>query len=453
MNKKKEFKSPEDLLSRMNNINITVSGEININKYLKKHIANFKKRDFLIDIFTVCEHTQYDPDTAYIGQIITYDKIICGIDAINEEGVPTLVKLSDKHDVPLCNVYDKIELEPGDLTNISTKTITIIGRMLTNYLLLADPFGDMFPYINDIFNADKIENEIVQAVLSEKISVSQIKDKYIPNIYFIGHFSEMFVPTYSAKSISSSPEVDKRRAELLEQYADQLDDPLVMLKIEDELIDMDKAYLKGDVSEGYFNANSKAYGISRKKTMVAGGMLEDQYSKSGYTYIKDPYDRKFEKENFAVMCNDIRRGTYHRAINTAKGGEQVEFMRRVFQDSRITADDCKTKRGFTTTLSAFNIDDYMYCYIMTPQGLELLTKDNKSKYVNKTVTLRSPGYCKQHNGYCKICMGKKFTNLDIDSLTMTVAGIGSKFLGMSMRAMHGSKTKLIDIKSLEKYVI
>lgn len=410
------------------------------------------RRDFLLDMFTACKQDEYGSGEHYLGQLVRKDGKIFGIDELGEE--PSLIDFGKvKEGTPLLSFYEYIELEKGDLENVSSKIKTTVGRFLLNYLLLAYPFGDTFEYVNEDFSIGKIEDRIVRAGFDKTVTVEQIKTRYIPNIYFIGHFTELSVPSYSEKSISTSPKVAQRRKELMKQYKDQLDDPVIMSQIEDELIALDKEYLADDPSMGYFGGKGKWFDICRKKMLLTGGMVEDVNKESGYAFIQDPYDDGWDPDHFPEMVNDIRRGIYNRAVNTAKGGELVDFIRRIFQDSIISEDDCKTKRGLRVYLSPDIIDNYLHRNIITPSGLVKLTDTNKDKYVGKYVNMRCPMYCETKHGYCYTCMGDIMKDREVESLTMLTSKIGSIFMSISMAAMHGTKTKVVDISDVDQFVI
>ena len=71
---------------------------------------------------------------------------------------------------------------------------------------------------------------------------------------------------------------------------------------------------------------------------------------------------------------------------------------------------------------------FKYRYIFDPSNsnkLIYLTADNLNNYVGKTVTVRSPLYCKSDR-YCSKCAGELFYKLDMPNaglLTSTYSGI------------------------------
>ena len=63
------------------------------------------------------------------------------------------------------------------------------------------------------------------------------------NGYWFGEDGSLTKQAWSERSLITDPAIAKRKAELLKQYQDHLKDPLILAKIEKELIDMDKAWL------------------------------------------------------------------------------------------------------------------------------------------------------------------------------------------------------------------
>lgn len=433
--------------------------------FLVKFRSNLKRRDFLLDMFTECSRLEWphpikDNESIipsidfYIGQVVAFEGKVYGIDSV-EDGKVIFTELA-KESSKLLDLKSQFVLQKDHLENIPNGTAgqnTTVGRYILNYLLLADPFGNYFKYINDEIKIGKIEEQIVDALLDKKITNDQV-GHYIDNIYFIGHFTELCVPSFSEKSITTSDAVSKRRAELYEKYKDQLDDPATMVRIEDELIALDKEYLKDDPSYGFYRPNGEAFDVCRKRMFLTVGMVDAFDGEAAdYNFVKNSLDDGWDVNDFPVLINDLRQGVYDRAMSTAKGGEESKFVSRIFQDTDITIEDCRTSRGLQVTLTKDVIDRYLYRYIFTPKGLEMLTKDNKDKFLNKVVKVRSPQYCEAKSGYCYTCMGNLFKSLDVKNLGLIAISISSQFLTASLKSMHGVKTNLIDISDIDQFTI
>lgn len=356
----------------------------------------------------------------------------------------------NKH-VPF-DIYDKLLIGPKDIVNWTspTKGETTIGRFLLNYFLLASVFGDAISYVNDQWNTKSIEKDIATGIMNDSISVSQYR-KYIDHGYFISHFAELCVPTVTEKSFTTDPNIAKRKEELLEQYKDQLDDPIIIEKIESELIAMDKAWLKDDPAAGFHDANAKkSYGIHRKKMFITVGGIESfDTDGASYNFINNSLDEGWDANDLDVIANETRKGSYNRGAETQKGGAQTKYILRVFQDVSITADDCGTTSTVKHTITTANAKNYVGRTIRVGTKFIELDENSVKSYIGKQVNLRSPMACKTLDGLCHVCSGKKFGQSGIDAIGTRAIGISSKFMMASMKAFHGKVISVMNVDPFE----
>lgn len=429
-------------------------------KSLIKYRKNFKQREFILDIFTTCTKTEVDIDENglgiikdkdadyYAGKIVANDNINYFVESVSEEGL-TLSKIN--FDLPL-SPQDTLVINKEDMSNVSKKVTTSIGNLLINTVLLEDPFEDIFEFINEVrFPINDFEKDIVRKALTNEITVEQM-NKYINNLFTIGHFTEPFVPSFTEKSLTVDKKVKQRRDELLEKHKDELDDPVVMSNIESELISLDRETLKDDPSYNYLNPNGKAFDISRKKCLIVGGMMADFEDKE-YEFIPKSLDEGWDVSHMDIAMNDIRKGIASRAMETAKGGEETKFLNRVFQDSRIVEDDCGTKRTIKVIPQNDTIDSFLYRYVKTGSKYTLMTDENKSSFIGKEIELPSPMKCQSKNGYCYRCIDQVLKQLETTDLSPSLVAVGSVFLTESMKKMHGVKTKVNDISDLDQFIL
>lgn len=353
------------------------------------------------------------------------------------------------------DLYDEIEIGPTDIINwnLPTKGTTTIGRYILNYILLASVFGDKIDYVNDVWPIGKIENKIAEGIMNDEITVKQYR-QYMDNGYFIAHFGEICVPTVTEKSFTTDPNIQKRKKELLEQYKDQLKDPLIIEKIESDLIAMDKAWLKDDPAAGFHDVNAKkSYGIHRKKMfLTVGGIESFDTDGASYNFIQNSLNEGWDVNDMDVIANETRKGSYNRGKETAKGGAQTKFILRVFQDVGITEDDCGTTTTITHTITKANMKNYIGRSILEGTSFVLLDDSNISKYIDKTVKLRSPMGCKTKAGLCHVCSGRKFGQADIEAIGTRAIAISSKFMLASMKAFHGKTISVKKVNPLD-YIV
>jgi hypothetical protein len=422
--------------------------------YIKPRSKKLLGRLFLLELFTFLPDRKCrDDNVKQEDGIILFSKQGMTIDNAEygyyENGkFIDIPKSKYGNGVPF-SIHDIILLSDGDILNYTGKQQikTTIGRYLINYFLIVDPIKDLIPYVNGLWNIEGIENQYAKLLLNGDIKTKNYR-KYLDNGYFISHFGELCIPTISERSLSTDPKVKVRLKELLEQYKDKLDDPKIISSIEKELIDMDKAWIKGDSSEGFFGATAgKSYNVHRKKMFIMVGGVESFSKEGGIELIKSSLSDGITPESFAAVANESRRGSYGRGIETAKGGEITKFISRAFQDVKIIEDDCKTNVGIDIIFTKY-IDPLEFVGRTVIDGNKQIeiNKENIKQFENKKVIIRSPMCCKTKGGMCYKCCGNNFKRLNITKPGIQAINISSKFMGSAMKSMHGTtiRTEFID---------
>ena len=454
---------------------------------LQKHID----RRMLLDLFTPCQHSVFSDvpkelrkanfialtgKADEIGPLLEYNVVHVPQDDTEYEycsvtdpssklasygiiRIPSrddtliLCRLSDDANLAPFAMDDKFYLESDMISNYKGEPVlTDAGKFFCNKILLADPFGDLIPYINDTFDLGKIDDMVAKLIINDQAGREQY-NRYMNNGFWFGFDGSIATSAWTMKSITTDPNLPKRRAELLEKYKDSIaKDPTVALKIEKELIEMDKAYLKGDPAEPYYAVTAgKSYGEARKKMYgifglgVAFGKGKGEYCFTGHS-LEDGWDIK----DVAVVANDVRRGAYGRGIETAKGGEQTKLVLRMFQEVKMEQGDCGTKRGLLVKLTKKNASSYYGRYLM--DGKTILSADNIDKYIDKEIEIRSPMFCISKN-YCAKCCGEFFSKLDAENIGLQSLAVCSTFLSIAMATMHASSLKTTRLKDIDRFFI
>ena len=365
-------------------------------------------------------------------------------------------RVHDQPDTPIMDIYDEFYLNKGMIENYLSDqpVLTTYGLFILNEFVLANPFGNLIPYNNGEFKHKKIQAEVARLILQKKVNRA-MHDKFLNNLFFIGSFTELSVPSFTKKAMTTSPEVVKRRDELFTKYKDQLHDPLIIAKIEDELIAMDKKYLSTDDAAGWI-VSDKEYNVSRKKMFVTAGVTEAFSDDSNeFTFIPEALNEKMNFEHFPAIANEIRRGSYMRGKETAKGGEETKYVLRIFQNVAITQDDCGTREGITVTLEMNDLLAYEGTHVLLPNGGEdIITSDTIGKYVGRPITIRSPMHCHpKDGGFCYACFGERYKTLNLRSVGMKVVEASSALMETAMKAMHVSKVETIRLDNLDDFVV
>lgn len=115
--------------------------------------------------------------------------------------------------------------------------------------------------------------------------------------------------------------------------------------------------------------------------------------------------------------------------------------------------DCGSKRTITVTLTGGNYDDFIYRYIKEGSKLIMLDNENKSKYLGKTVQMRSPMYCLgigKDRCICNKCAGDFYYKLGKKDIGLLSSKVATTLTQLGLQKFHQNlvKTKQIDPKRI-----
>ncbi len=362
-------------------------------------------------------------------------------------------------DVPLFFRKELVTIPPGTINVLPSQgeIETTIGNALVNAILFFHPLGTRIPYFNGgkgntIAKIDPgtISKMVTAFVLSDEeaagkdpqtfISVSQLQD-WMQAVTWLGGLASLVTAGYTEKSVRIAPEVLKRRDELYSEFKDQLGNPAIQARIEEELIKMDKESLKDDPSFDFYYKHDKHWANSRKKQLITTGLISSIHGDTNF--IQQPLSAGIDAENIPAYSDSIRHSSYSRGHLTALGGELVKYIFRVTQNIKIVEPDCGSKFGITDIILPGYESLYYGRYIMEGNSLVEITNENINGYINKTLLLRSPAYCKtKDNNFCETCMGKDLSRTP-KAIHTSAAEPGSVMMNASMKAMHGKALKTV----------
>lgn len=343
---------------------------------------------------------------------------------------------------------EEVVLGVGDIPNLRKNITSTYGNLLFNQMVLVYPFGDKIEYMEGAVSVPKIEKIIelrlvdepkdVLKVTKDMIFVSEYK-KFNEALFALAGYTQLCVPSATPKTMTVDPAIAVRRGELLEKYKDRLHDPVIQAKIDDELIAMDKAWMKGDPGEGFY-LKEKSYAVVRKKTFLLQG-AEQGFDVQGEV-IPTSLNEGWNIKNLPAMGNSLREGSYNRGALTALGGEATKFNYRIFQNTIVSEEDCGSVFGLTVTLTEDIANRYLSSSVVTPNGPVELTEENIGKYVGKTIRVRSPIYCQTKGAnFCACCIGKKIASTP-NAISTYAADIGSTFMSIMLASMHGKSLRV-----------
>ncbi len=391
---------------------------------------------WIVSLLAVCEHTPPKPGTTpfpYQVETKPDDPRVWTYDP-NQDMTLVPIDDTDKTKV-LFHVNDTITLETGDLPNVTKTTAAWVGNILINAVCFCYPFDDLIEFCTGTITPSKMNGLVIDLVRAGKVNADQLI-KYFDAASALGGWCPLGVPSASPKCLVIDPAVIARRDQLLEQYKDQLDDPVVVANIQAELAKMDQASLRDDPSYGFFINFNKSFAVSRMKLKVLYGMESGLGStKRPPKLITSPLEKGWDMKNMPYYADNCRAASYFRGHQTAIGGEWVKIFYRLFQNYRVTTPDCGTKMAMPWVINKALIPLIIGTYELgstTPHTAESL-----GKLLGKTVRLRSPMLCKASGeNICQYCAGSVLSHSPT-GIHIGVAEVGSVIMLESMKAMHG----------------
>ena len=344
------------------------------------------------------------------------------------------------------------------ITGITKDEVTTYGIALVNWVCIIFPFKGKVPFQNNgkRFSPGDIES-LIETRLTDTPKEGAPSDpkciyvdehvQYMQGVQYLEQFASIFTPAGSEKTLTCSPEYTKRKNELFEQYKDQLDDPAVLARISEELVAIDKAWMKGDIGERTL-ISKKDFGIVRRELFGFSGGNQG-FAGETIPGIKNSLSDGWDINKFPDYNNALRVASYDRGFQTAFGGYQYKQIIRATSNTQVTIDDCGVKYGIPVQLEALNLKSLLGLNIVTKEGFETLTAENSSKYLGKVVQFRSPAACKAtETDYCAACVGTRL-GVNKTALSGAMASVASTFQNIYMQAAHGKELLTADYQFMD----
>ena len=418
--------------------------------YLKEAIRSelYKKKDWIISILSIVKTSPGRLDKPYNYMLVQsangFEYYLDG-KYLPIENVTSNV---------LFSLREEIKVDPSYSRIIKEETITTVGRFLVNMIIIDYPFRGNINYINDNISVGKIESMLEPILkdnpennIEENDPSIYVEDylRFVSALGFLAGLSQLSVQGTTERSLVAPPGITEYKKKLLEEYGDRIKDPIVFQEFENKLIEFDAQYLKGDPGAELFLSGNKNRRVVRKQMFLSMGAEPGMDDTKLPNPIINSLEEGWEVDKIPDVLNTQRSGSFSRGAATALGGELTKWLTRASANLRVEGDDCGTKLGTRVIIRENEKSRYIDRYIITDKGAILLTKDNIDSFVGKRVAIRSAMFCK-NNGltYCKTCLGKNLASNEL-GLSMAVSEVGSKFMGISMSAMHTVSADLVEI--------
>lgn len=339
-------------------------------------------------------------------------------------------------------------------TSLLTTGKTTVGRFIENVVCLQYPINfRLFPYVNGVWNPGKIVKMVTKALVEKQITVEENK-RFLDYFFFLNHITEIAVPSMTVKSLMTHPDVPRVKAEFIKAHQGQMHDPVVIKELEDLLAKLDAEWLgRGtgtpDPSVTFFDGlGSKSYDIHRKKLfLTTGGVPAFKEQTGDFDFIPNSLMEGWTIDAMPSIANEIRKGSYERGRETAKGGAETKLVMRVFQDLAINHEDCGTKRTIPLDFkNTCRIDDFIGRTIQVNGQDVVITEQNKKQFDGQVLNVYSPMTCAIPHDLCYKCCGSHARDLGAEVLGIQVVKITSQFMNSAMKNMHGTVLKIIQPK-------
>lgn len=420
----------------------------------------YKYLDWVIDCFSVTDYPSYKtlPDEQKTPYKLVRDaegsKDLYFIDEQSDTGITKLEEY--QYNEPLMSFKTKISLNPNDLPNVKQAIDTTYGNVFYNAYVLCYAFGDKIPFTTGRIEGKTIEKQIVPRLRAYDPNVDPTtRDKqfiYVDELLkhndavsALEGLSMIAVPSVSVNTMRPTKGVLELRDKLLKEHKDELDNPTVIADIMKQLTDYEREQLKDDADVRGFYINAKSYDVIRSKRFIMYG-LEGGMGDAEPQLITKSLNEGWDVNNLPAMADGIRGGSYARGKGTAEGGEWVKHFYRVYQNIRIEQEDCGTSQGLPWVVTEHNHQRFVGNYQVVNGTSVLIKPEDTLGLVGKTIMVRSPMLCKaKAPHFCRKCCGEVIY-ANKDALHSVTARVGSIFMLVRMKQMHGKaiKTKYYD---------
>ena len=364
---------------------------------------------------------------------------------------------------PRFNTNDYFIL-PKERFNTKISGYTTIGIYLINLHLIQPKFSKLFGYINKPFDGSvigDIEDKLADELYNDRITTDDMSDYYERFLWLASEKMSFLSPSLTPALLKPPPGLRELKEKLFKEHEKELseDNPnnvVIGSNIENELIKYSENYLK--TQDGYENFASKSkinIKNNYKNMNIMKGPLKSSYT-GKYRINKSDYNDGIDKSEYSSLADSAVIGSHSRAINTAKGGYLAKKSNQTLNSisAGLKGSDCGTTRYLEVYIYPGLEKTYLNRYILDNGSLKELTSENINNYVNTTVKMRSPMYCRYDEPcYCNICLGNQPYMLGLENFGLAMSRISNKLLNLSLKKFHDLTVKIskIDIDNLFKF--
>ena len=320
------------------------------------------------------------------------------------------------------NTYDEFSLKKGEYFNKEDIPVTNCGLFIVNKFLFERDLADIMGYVNIPISKKqlgKMNSVLDQALLEDKITTTTYI-AYLNRLAWLAFtFHTDISSTLTIKSMRELPSVKKEKERLFKENKEKIDagDVVTVTNIEKQLVDMAREEMKEDPSFELYDSGARGgFSNSYKNAQIMKGPVYNS-AKGKFEIMKKPLAGGIDKGDIPTLANNVIDGSFSKANATGECGY----------------------------LTNENFKYYNYKYIIEGSKLVRLSPDNKSKYIGKTVKMRSNMYCISSRDICNKCAGDLCYMLGITTIGLTASKISNVMLQKRMKVFHDSTVHTIEI--------
>jgi hypothetical protein len=244
------------------------------------------------------------------------------------------------------------------------------------------------------------------------------------------------------------PEVEKRKAELIEKNKDALaaGNIDVMTQISDELVAYAKELLEDDPGMDLYLSGDLDFGNNYKNNAIVKGAVANKIT-GEFDFIGTSFMDGMDPKDIPAHANSILASQYPASIATADAGYLGKKLLALLQMMEIDepGTDCGTKHLIPVKITKGNKKMMVYSWIDNGAGqLMMLDDNNINQYIGKTVMMRSPMTCTSEK-ICSKCAGQLFYMLGAKNAGLFATQISHADLNLALKAKHNSLINLFTL--------
>lgn len=353
---------------------------------------------------------------------------------------------------PKFDTKSPLHLDAGEYIN-QKEVDTTVGSFLFNKIMVEGMLEPVIPnqYYNEVVNKKgfkKLVGMLSEGLMMGKIQIDPTLIKWLKQYEFYGMKAvTIFSPSYTEGLLKKNISVTKEKEKLLKEKKGELS-PSEMTEIEDTLVKKSHEILKKDPGLTLYDSGGRgSFDNDYKNMNLMLGPVAVPGEEGQFDMITSNYIEGLQKSDLVAAGNMVVNAAHPKAIGTQVSGYQTKQYYAAYQSIQCDEEgtNCGTKMGLNIFLTEDEISDYYFQYIIKKDGTtELLTPDNKDKYLNKKVKLRSPMFCKTDK-VCSICAGQRYYTMGIKNAGLTTGRISNTLLNASMKNFHVAKVNFDEV--------